>query len=204
MRLSGVLTVILALINMPAGAALIDRGGGFIYDDVLDITWTQNANITGNATWEDHVSWADSLSLYDSVRDVTWDDWRLASMDVNDDGTVVRCSMVSEVECRDNEFGYLHHQYGISTLNQGPFTNLGYDIYWSGTQNAQLAGYKWHFNFYAGNLGSHNGTDPSGFAYAWAVRDGDVGASVVPVPAAVWLFGSALAGLGWLRRSRAY
>jgi hypothetical protein len=27
-----------------------------------------------------------------------------------------------------------------------------------------------------------------------------LGASVVPVPAAVWLFGSALAGLGWLRR----
>ncbi|MBT8131510.1 MAG: VPLPA-CTERM sorting domain-containing protein [Gammaproteobacteria bacterium] len=26
------------------------------------------------------------------------------------------------------------------------------------------------------------------------------GASVVPLPAAVWLFGSALAGLGWLRR----
>jgi hypothetical protein len=30
----------------------------------------------------------------------------------------------------------------------------------------------------------------------------DVVASVVPVPAAVWLFGSALAGLGWLRRKQ--
>ena len=29
----------------------------------------------------------------------------------------------------------------------------------------------------------------------------DVSVSAVPVPAAVWLFGSALAGLGWLRRS---
>jgi hypothetical protein len=27
-------------------------------------------------------------------------------------------------------------------------------------------------------------------------------ASVVPVPAAVWLFGSALAGLGWLKRKQ--
>ncbi len=26
--------------------------------------------------------------------------------------------------------------------------------------------------------------------------------SVVPIPAAVWLFGSALAGLGWLRRKQ--
>jgi hypothetical protein len=26
-------------------AALIDRGGGFIYDDVLDVTWLQDANL---------------------------------------------------------------------------------------------------------------------------------------------------------------
>jgi hypothetical protein len=31
----------------------------------------------------------------------------------------------------------------------------------------------------------------------------DIAASVVPVPAAVWLFGSALAGLGWIRRKQA-
>jgi len=32
------------------------------------------------------------------------------------------------------------------------------------------------------------------------IVSGSVVASVVPIPAAVWLFGSALAGLGWLRR----
>jgi len=31
---------------------------------------------------------------------------------------------------------------------------------------------------------------------------GSVSASNVPVPAAVWLFGSALAGLGWIRRTQ--
>jgi len=31
----------------------------------------------------------------------------------------------------------------------------------------------------------------------------NVTASVVPIPAAVWLFGSALAGLGWVRRKQA-
>ena len=30
----------------------------------------------------------------------------------------------------------------------------------------------------------------------------DIVVSVVPIPAAVWLFGSALAGLGWIRRKR--
>lgn len=34
--------------------------------------------------------------------------------------------------------------------------------------------------------------------YSWAVRAGDV--SLVPVPAAAWLFGSALVGLGLVRR----
>ena len=31
--------------------------------------------------------------------------------------------------------------------------------------------------------------------YAWAVHDGDVGAAVVPLPAAAWLFGTGLLGL---------
>ena len=36
---------------------------------------------------------------------------------------------------------------------------------------------------------------------AWIQKkQGGIGISVVPVPAAVWLFGSALGALGWLRR----
>ena len=69
-------------------ARLIDRGGGLIYDDVLDITWLQDANYAytngdvpissdGYMFWEDAKAWADGLEYYDSVRDVTWDDWRL-------------------------------------------------------------------------------------------------------------------------------
>jgi hypothetical protein len=36
---------------------------------------------------------------------------------------------------------------------------------------------------------------------AWAVHDGNVG--VIPIPAAAWLFGSALGLLGWIRRKKA-
>ena len=35
------------------------------------------------------------------------------------------------------------------------------------------------------------------------VEDRRVRLSIVPIPAAVWLFGSALAGLGWMKRKRA-
>jgi len=44
--------------------------------------------------------------------------------------------------------------------------------------------------------------DNSGFAYLTAVQIDNINVSEVPIPAAVWLFGSALAGLGWLSRKR--
>jgi len=77
-----------------AQATLIDRGGGLIYDDVLNITWLRDANYAatqftnsggsegdadGLMTWDAATAWADGLSYYDSVRDVTYTDWRLAS-----------------------------------------------------------------------------------------------------------------------------
>ncbi len=52
-------------------ATLIDRGNRLIYDDVLDITWLQDANLDGSKNWDDAVDWADSL-VYEG-----YDDWRL-------------------------------------------------------------------------------------------------------------------------------
>ncbi len=82
-------------------AELHDRGGGLIYDDILDVTWIQDTNLaagtaydvfTGEGTsrsgsdtdgkmnWFQAMDWADNLSYYDSVRDVVWDNWRLPSV----------------------------------------------------------------------------------------------------------------------------
>jgi len=59
-----------------ANALLIDRGGGLIYDTVLDITWLQDANYAnttgyddtiygyntnGRMTWIDAMGWAEDL-----------------------------------------------------------------------------------------------------------------------------------------------
>lgn len=71
-----------------AQAALIDRGGGLIYDTVLDITWLQDANYArttgydtdGRMDWSVAKTWAANLSYYDSVRGVYWNDWRLPTL----------------------------------------------------------------------------------------------------------------------------
>lgn len=63
------LCVTLAMPGLSVGA-LIDRGGGLIYDDVLDITWLQDANyamtsqydVDGLMTWNEATNWAANLA----------------------------------------------------------------------------------------------------------------------------------------------
>lgn len=64
-----------------AQAALLDRGGGMLYDTVLNITWLQDANYAktsgydadGAMTWTQAGNWAANL-VYGG-----FSDWRLAS-----------------------------------------------------------------------------------------------------------------------------
>ncbi len=83
----------------------------------------------------------------------------------------------------------------------GPFTNLQSYTYWSGTEYAPITDDAWSFNFSNANQYRHNKNGYNRNYYALAVRDGDVAA--VPVPAALWLFGSALGLLGLMRRKSA-
>jgi len=202
------ITFVLSVFISSADAALIDRGDGFIYDDVLDITWTQDANIrdgdgpfgSGSDTWANQVAWAAGLSIVDTrpgAGGVTYSDWRLPSMDVNGDDTIVNCSSATELACRDNEYGFLFWQYSVSSLTPGLFTNVQANFYWSGTEFASNPSNAWNFSF---RTGFQRASSSSAALFAWAVRPGDV--SVVPVPAAVWLFGSALLGLLGVWRTR--
>ena len=63
--------IFLLLLSFNATAALYNRGNGLIYDDVLDITWLQDANYAqtsgydadGKMSWMDANTWASNLSL---------------------------------------------------------------------------------------------------------------------------------------------
>jgi hypothetical protein len=80
----------------------------------------------------------------------------------------------------------------------GPFKNIRHEIfgyYWTGTEYPPDNVGAWVFGFSDGLQGY--GPKING-AYAWAVRNGDIGA--VPIPPAAFLFPSALAALGWVRR----
>jgi hypothetical protein len=83
-------------------------------------------------------------------------------------------------------------QAGWGLTNTGPFSNLQSYSYWSATGYALHATLAWHFDFL---YGVQFQFDKTNTLYGWVVHSGDVGAAVVPLPAAVWLFGSGLLGL---------
>jgi len=65
--------------------SLVDRGGGLLYDEVLDLTWLQDASwaqtsgykANGKMNWKDANAWARSLVYRDEVRGVDLTGWRL-------------------------------------------------------------------------------------------------------------------------------
>src|SRR3989338_3990294 len=75
------LAAALVLGSGAAQANLVDRGSGLLYDDVLNVTWLQDANYAktsgydadGRMNWNDANAWAASL-VYGG-----YDGWRLAS-----------------------------------------------------------------------------------------------------------------------------
>jgi Protein of unknown function (DUF1566) len=95
-----------------------------------------------------------------------------------------------------SNFGIL----GTGTFNDtsgsvGPFINAHTYAYWSGTEYASGPRGAWSFGTDSGYQSIYN--KGSQF-YAWAVSPGQVNA--VPVPGAVWLFGTGMLGLLGLKR----
>lgn len=88
----------------------------------------------------------------------------------------------------------------LGIQNSGPFSGLGnntteYFLFWSDLVDVNNSGNAWYFG---PPSGGQRTTPKDEMQRAWATFSGDI--AVVPVPAAVWLFGSALGLLGWARR----
>ena len=167
-----------------ADAALVQRLGGLAYyDNVADLTWLADANAAGTTmNWVDANNWATNFN----VAGVTG--WRLA----DSDGCL-------GFDCTSSEMGGLFYtalsNSTGSLTNTGPFSNIQSDSYWLATEwNSSIA---WFFNM---GTGGQNLDSKTGSFYGWAVQSGDV--SAVPVPAAVWLFGSGLLGLVGVARRK--
>jgi hypothetical protein len=190
-----------------AEAALVDRGGGMIYDTDRNITWLQNWSFQSNdgrLTWDSALAWASSL-VYGG-----FDDWRLPSTLANDPSCAEHTSASHPLgivgfgmNCTGSEMGHLWYDELGNTAgsftNKGPFINMHSDLYWSADRavfvNPPTAdGLSWVFTINDGYQGIAN-AGPLGLGgelYAVAVRTGDV-AAPVPEPET---YAMMLAGLG--------
>ena len=151
-------------LTAPSGAELLDRGNGLIYDDILDITWLEYANYSGETmTWDEAMSWADTFDFQG------YDDWRLPASDT---------SCIDDT-CWESEMDYLFHVEGITSTTPGQFSDVNPYMYWSATDDSTDPSKAWRFNFKFGTRGVSTKTSTR---YAWAVRDGDSTPPVIPEP----------------------
>ncbi len=216
-------------LSSTAQAALVDRGNGMIYDSDQNLTWLQDANYartsgyhaTGWMAWSAAASWAAGLNVGG------YTDWRLPTVGPVDGiafdydysiagdtdlGYNVSAPGSTYAGSQGSELAYMFYNtlgnlagnkagYGLTNTSADGvnFQNIRVGFYWSGTGYASSTNVVWNFDtsngvqsFFAKYVG----------AYSWAVRSGDV--APVPLPAAVWLFGTALAGLGLFGRRRGH
>jgi hypothetical protein len=189
--------IFLAIIGFStlSSAALVDHGGGLIYDTDLNITWYAYLNSDTN-TYDGYQTWVNGLQ----AGSVTG--WRLPTTSIDGSYNVTSAG----------EMGHLYYtELGNSAgalTNAGPFSSYGgltvagYGGFYTSTPAG--SGNLWYFSF---NDGSQAVVSPANWYY-WihglAVHDGNIGPSgpinTVPIPGAMLLFAPGLAGLAVLRR----
>ena len=216
MKFRKLITISILFISTGVNAALVERLGGLAYYDTeADLTWLADANAAGFLlNWNDASAWVASLD----VAGVTG--WRLPTttqpdLSCTSQGIFPETSF--EYNCTASEMGNMFYNVlggvaaqsidAVHNDNYLLFSNIqtNFEFYWSSTEWSYDANYAWVFNFTSGYQDMDIESSESGnkvlFANAWAVYEGDV--SAVPVPAAVWLFGSGLLALtGFARRKR--
>ena len=204
------IAALLPFSSLAANAAFIDRGDGMIYDELLDVTWLQDANYAltsgfdadGLMTWDLANTWVAGLT----VGGVSG--WRLPTMTTpgsprpNENGQDVTGPT------NENEFGWLWYQlnggaYITDTTDISPFINLPIQVgeflstdewYWTAEESGDSA---WRMSM---NCACWDAQDKQTEWHAWAVHDGDV--ARIPEPGIFTLLGIGLFGLVVARSSK--
>lgn len=212
-----------ALLSRAGGQAYYDTVLNITWLANANLAASNTFGVTG-ITVNGTMSWAKAnewIAAMNTANYLGYNDWRLPA--VIDTGTPGCSSGYTGTDCGYNvdlstsEMAHLYYStlgnvgYYDTLGNQtggacyiapnfcltstGPFSNLQPDRYWSGTVYALAPGSNvWLFYFRIGSQLAFL-QDVASF-YAWAVRPGDI----VAVPAAVWLFGSAMGVFGIVRR----
>ncbi len=191
-----------------AQAALVDRGGGMIYDTTRNITWLANMNTNGLMNWAAATTWANNL-VHGG-----FDDWRLPTLNPADASCTGGFGVGFGFNCTGGELSGLFvtdlgNKANESVLNPAGdtaeqianlalFSNVQSYDYWSGTEYAPDPDRAWYFSTVVGN---QNVDFKFSALYAVAVRPGDVAASV-PEPQTLALALLALGATVVARRRR--
>jgi hypothetical protein len=217
--------VLLLLTFGSANAALLSRAGGqAYYDDVLNITWLADANLSktndfgvagiyAHMTWDKAQEWIGAMNTANYLGTNTW---RLPA--VTDTATSGCNYAYTGTDCgynMDLGTGEMAHMFystlgnlalydtsgaspqpGSGLSNMGPFSNLVNSYWWSGTTYAPDPAKAWAFVTFNGY---QDAIDKSNLFKAWAVSPGD-SLAAVPLPGSVWMLGSALGALRLSRR----
>ncbi|MDP2325907.1 MAG: hypothetical protein Q8N51_18030 [Gammaproteobacteria bacterium] len=212
-----------ALLSRAGGLAFYDTAADLTWVADANLAKTSGYDADGLMTFFQSMDWIDSLNAQNAgLGDLGATNWRLPV--VTDSGAVGCDFAYTGTDCGYNvdlapgeRAGMFYSTLGnigaydtsggstgclrnpnYCLTNTGPFSNLELG-YWYGTAVAPNLVNAWFFSLAVGGqdgyLASYNGFN------AWAVLSGDIDQqSVVPVPPAVWLFGSALGLMGVMRR----
>ncbi|NOX08045.1 MAG: DUF1566 domain-containing protein [Gammaproteobacteria bacterium] len=179
------------------------------YDDNADLTWLADANAAVNSTYDTYtpgsglMTWFNATDWVASLDVAGVTGWRLPVTVQPDASCSVQNSTFGDYGqgCIGGELGNIFYNVlgdtAGSLSNVGPFSNIqSGSPYWS-TESVSIPSYAWYFSM---DNGSQDATGKYAKYSGWAVQSGDV--SAVPVPAAVWLFGSGLLGLMGVARRK--